>query len=109
MGRINLNKVSKLMDIANRFADGEDTCNNKRTCSLEDDHSHRYTTKSADLTIMMDTVGTIKWPQVSATTTIGETSIAMVGTTTTIGMSQAPSYHLGQGRQGIIIIHLKIS
>jgi hypothetical protein len=42
MGLINLKKVSKLMDIANRFANGEDTCNNKRTRSLEDDCSHRY-------------------------------------------------------------------
>jgi hypothetical protein len=31
MGRIKLKIVSNLMDIANRFADGEDACNNKRT------------------------------------------------------------------------------
>jgi hypothetical protein len=34
--------VSDLMDIANRFADGEDACNNKRTRSLEDDRGNRY-------------------------------------------------------------------
>jgi hypothetical protein len=31
MGRIKLKIVSELMDIANRFPDGEDACNNKRT------------------------------------------------------------------------------
>jgi hypothetical protein len=31
MGRIKPKIVSELMDISNRFADGEDTCNNKRT------------------------------------------------------------------------------
>jgi hypothetical protein len=30
------------MDIANRFADGEDACNNKRTRSPEDDRGNRY-------------------------------------------------------------------
>jgi hypothetical protein len=37
MGRIKLRTVSELIDIANRFADGEDACNNKRTRSPEDD------------------------------------------------------------------------
>jgi hypothetical protein len=31
MGRIKPKTVSDLMDVANRFADGEDACNNKRT------------------------------------------------------------------------------
>jgi hypothetical protein len=31
MGRIKPKTVSELMDVANRFADGEDACNNKRT------------------------------------------------------------------------------
>jgi hypothetical protein len=31
MGRIKTKSVSDLMDIANRFVDGEDGCNNKRT------------------------------------------------------------------------------
>jgi hypothetical protein len=31
-----------LMDIANRFTDGEDACNNKRTQSPEDDRGNRY-------------------------------------------------------------------
>jgi hypothetical protein len=30
------------MDIANRFADGENVCNNKRTRSPEDDRGNRY-------------------------------------------------------------------
>jgi hypothetical protein len=30
------------MDIANRFADGEDACNNKQTRSLEDNRGNRY-------------------------------------------------------------------
>jgi hypothetical protein len=42
MGRIKPKTVSDLMDIANRFADGEDACNNKRTRSLEDDSGNRY-------------------------------------------------------------------
>jgi hypothetical protein len=42
MGRIKPKTVSDLMDIANRFADGEDACNNKRTRSLEDDRGTRY-------------------------------------------------------------------
>jgi hypothetical protein len=33
--------VSDLMDIANRFADGEDGCNNKQTRSPEDDMGNR--------------------------------------------------------------------
>jgi hypothetical protein len=42
MGRIKPKTISDLMDIANRFADGEDACNNKRTRSLEDDRGNRY-------------------------------------------------------------------
>jgi hypothetical protein len=42
MGRIKPKTVSDLMDVANRFADGEDACNNKRTWSPEDDRGNRY-------------------------------------------------------------------
>jgi hypothetical protein len=42
MGRIKPKTVSDLMDTANRFADGEDACNNKRTRSPEDDRRNRY-------------------------------------------------------------------
>jgi hypothetical protein len=42
MGRIKPKTVSDLMDIANRFADGEDACNNKRTRSPADDRGNRY-------------------------------------------------------------------
>jgi hypothetical protein len=42
MGRIKPRTVSELMDIANRFADGEDVCNNNRTRSPEDDRGNRY-------------------------------------------------------------------
>jgi hypothetical protein len=42
MGRIKPKTVSDLMDIANRFADGEDACNNKQTRSPEDDRGNRY-------------------------------------------------------------------
>jgi hypothetical protein len=41
MGRIKLKTGSDPMDIANRFADGEDACNNKRTRSPEDDRGNR--------------------------------------------------------------------
>jgi hypothetical protein len=37
MGRIKPKTVSDLMDVANRFADGEDACNNNCTRSPEDD------------------------------------------------------------------------
>jgi hypothetical protein len=42
MGRIKPKTVSYLMDIANRFADGEDVCNNKWTRSPEDDRENIY-------------------------------------------------------------------
>jgi hypothetical protein len=42
MGRLKPKTVSDLMDIANRFADGEDACNNKRTRSPKDDRGNRY-------------------------------------------------------------------
>jgi hypothetical protein len=42
MGRIKPRTVSELMDIANRFTDSEDACNNKRTRSPEDDRGNRY-------------------------------------------------------------------
>jgi hypothetical protein len=42
MGQIKPKIVAELMDIANRFADGEDACNNKRTRSPEDDRGNRY-------------------------------------------------------------------
>jgi hypothetical protein len=42
MGRIKLKTVSDLMDVENRFTDGEDACNNKRPRSLEDDRGNRY-------------------------------------------------------------------
>jgi hypothetical protein len=42
MGKIKPKTVSDLMDIANRFADGEDACNNKWTRSPEDDRGNRY-------------------------------------------------------------------
>jgi hypothetical protein len=42
MGRIKPKTVSDLMDIANRFADREDACNNKQTQSREDDRGNRY-------------------------------------------------------------------
>jgi hypothetical protein len=42
MGRIKLKTVAELMDVANRFVDGEDAYQNKRTRSLEDDRSNRY-------------------------------------------------------------------
>jgi hypothetical protein len=42
MGRIKPKTVLDLMDVANRFADGEDACNNKRTRPPEDDRRNRY-------------------------------------------------------------------
>jgi hypothetical protein len=42
MSRIKSKTVSDLMDIANRFADGEDAYNNKQTRSPKDDRGNRY-------------------------------------------------------------------
>jgi hypothetical protein len=42
MGSIKPKTVSDLMDIANKFAYGEDVCNNKRIRSPEDDRGNRY-------------------------------------------------------------------
>jgi hypothetical protein len=42
MGRIKPKTVSDLMDVANKFADGEDACNYKRMRSPEDDRRNRY-------------------------------------------------------------------
>jgi hypothetical protein len=42
MGQINPKTVSELMDIASRYADGEESCNNKRTRSPEDDRGNKY-------------------------------------------------------------------
>jgi hypothetical protein len=42
MGRIKPKIVAELMDVANRFADGEDAYQNKRARSPEDDISNRY-------------------------------------------------------------------
>jgi hypothetical protein len=42
MGRIKLKTVSDLMDVANRFTDGEDACNYKCMRSPEDDRGNRY-------------------------------------------------------------------
>jgi hypothetical protein len=49
MGRIKPRTVSDLMDIANRFANGEDACNNKRTRTLEDDRGNRSKEKIPQL------------------------------------------------------------
>jgi hypothetical protein len=45
MGWIKPRTVSELMDIANRFADDEVVCNNKRMRSPEDDRGNRYSSQ----------------------------------------------------------------
>jgi hypothetical protein len=47
MGRIKPKIVLDLMDVANKFADGEDACNNKRTRSLMSTHA----------SVLVDSVG----------------------------------------------------
>jgi hypothetical protein len=42
MGLIKLKTVAELMDVENRFVDGEDAYQNKRTRSPKDDRSNRY-------------------------------------------------------------------
>jgi hypothetical protein len=42
MGRIKPKTVGELINIANRFTDGEDACHNKRTRSPEDDRGHMH-------------------------------------------------------------------
>jgi hypothetical protein len=45
MGCLKPKKGSELMDIANKFTDGEDTYHNKRTRSPKEDRSHRYSSQ----------------------------------------------------------------
>jgi hypothetical protein len=42
MGRLKPRTISKLMEIASRFVDGEDAYHNKRARSAERDRSNRY-------------------------------------------------------------------
>jgi hypothetical protein len=42
MGRIKPKTISNLMDIPNRFADGEDAYNNKQAQSPEDNRGNRH-------------------------------------------------------------------
>jgi hypothetical protein len=46
LGRTRPRTVSELMEVANRFTDGEDAYNNKRACSLEVDIASRQMRKS---------------------------------------------------------------
>jgi hypothetical protein len=41
LGRTKPRTVSELMEVANRFTDGDDACNNKRGCSPEVDRASR--------------------------------------------------------------------
>jgi hypothetical protein len=60
MGRIKPRTVLELMNIANRFADAEDACNNKRTRSPEDDREIDTTVKGEDPATMTTTAPTVK-------------------------------------------------
>jgi hypothetical protein len=60
MGRIKPRTVSDLMDIANRFTDGKDACNNKRTRSAEDDRGTYTIAKGEDLATMTTTALIVK-------------------------------------------------
>jgi hypothetical protein len=60
MGGIKPKIVSDLMDIANRFADGEDACNNKRTRSPEDDRGNSTVAKGGDPAITTTMAPTAK-------------------------------------------------
>jgi hypothetical protein len=60
MGKIKPRTVLELMDIANRFADGKDTCNNKRTRSPEDDRGTDTIVKEEDLATMTTMAPTTK-------------------------------------------------
>jgi hypothetical protein len=46
LGRIKPRTVSELMEVANRFADGEDAYHSKRARSPEHDRSSRYNNQS---------------------------------------------------------------
>jgi hypothetical protein len=46
LGRTRPKTVSELIEIARRFADGEDAYNNKRECSLEVDRANRQRRRS---------------------------------------------------------------
>jgi hypothetical protein len=102
------------MDIANMFADGEDTYNNKRIRSPEDDRSHHYKnqkcrSRNYDGYSGHNKVATSSGTTTTTTTTIKVTSVIVAVTASTIGMSQSPVDHIGQGHQGITINQPKIS
>jgi hypothetical protein len=52
MGRSKPRTVSKLMEVANKFADGEDTYHNKRARSPEDDSHTDIAAKGTNLATM---------------------------------------------------------
>jgi hypothetical protein len=66
------------MDVANRFADREDACNNKRTRSPEDDRGNRYGGQRRR-THNYDNYGS--YSQVAAGTTATKTTIVKVRVT----------------------------
>jgi hypothetical protein len=72
MRRIKPKTVSDLMDVANRFADGEDACNNKRTRSPEDDRRNRSEIKGDGSAITTTTAPIAKSPQGTKTTATKE-------------------------------------
>jgi hypothetical protein len=52
MGRTKPKTVSELMDVANKFADGEDAYHNKRTRSPEGDNPSSIATREEGLETM---------------------------------------------------------
>jgi hypothetical protein len=93
------------MDIANRFADGEDACNNKRTWSPKDDRGNRYNSQSRR-SHNYDNYGS--HCQVAADTrtpTTKGTITGTLGTATTEERIQAVAKGSSQGGPGSIINH----
>jgi hypothetical protein len=88
LGRSNRKTVSVLMDIANRFADGEDSFHNKRTRSPEDDQSQRYNSQRRRSQNYDGYNGPSQVAVVSEATTTRETNIVPVGTAMKTEMHQ---------------------
>jgi hypothetical protein len=108
MGQIKPRTLSELMDIASRFADGKDACNNKRTRSPEDDRENRYSSQRRR-SRNYDNYGSHS--QVAAdirTTPTKETTAEIQGTATMTEKIQATIKGSSQEDQGSTINHQMI-
>jgi hypothetical protein len=108
MGRIKPKTVSELMDITNRFTDGEDACNNKRTRSPEDDRGNRYNSQSRRSRNYDNYGSHIQVPAGYKDNTIKEMTVGAQDTAAMVGKTPIATKDSNQRGPGIIIHHQTI-